>query len=433
MRNLFFSTQVEAAFYTLLVFSFGFLFRAADPLFLDVGFPWVWIVPVSIALRYGRQAAAISLTVVLLALVYALWTTPLSFDACRLWLLGGGVFTWICAEYQAYWVRKQFALNKKLEYLDTRMESLTRAHQLLNLSYQRLEQAFVVKPATLREAFADLRSLLHASRGDWKAELAKQVLELVAFYASLESVAIYACDQGKWNTEPLAKLGKPAEFSSEDTLFKQAMAEKKLSYLAVNTLKPNEVSRYLVVAPLWTAESELLGVLIVTRMPFLALHEEMLKVLGILLSYFSDDVAAARGAVTIQDRYPDCSSFFGCELNKMFRLYQQAGVDSSLVVYYFPKHHQKQDLIFAIQQNKRALDVVWQTVCGEQVLFFILLPMTERSMLEGYLSRLHDILREKFVGVDLLFQMQHRQISAYSEPLELINDLFVQVDLTERK
>lgn len=433
MRTSFFSKEVEAAFYTLVVFALGFLFRAADPLFLDVGFPWVWIVPVSIALRYGRSAAAVSLATVLFVLCYVLWTTPLSFDVVRLWLLGGGVFTWICAEYQAYWVRKQFALKKKLEYLDIRMESLTRAHQLLNLSYQRLEQAFVVKPATLREAFSDLRALLHESRGDWKADLAKKILELVAFYSSLESVAIYSYDQGKWNTEPLAKLGKPAEFSLEDTLFKRALSEKKLSYLAVNTLKPNEVSQYLVVAPLWTAEAELLGVLIVTRMPFLALNEEMLKVLGILLSYFSDDVSAARGALSIQERYPDCSSFFGSELSKMFRLYQQAGVDSSLVVYYFPKHHQKQDLIFAIQQNKRALDVVWQTVCGEQVLFFILLPMVERSMLEGYLSRSHDLLKEKFVGFDKLYEMQHRQISAYSDSLELIHDLFVEVDLTQRK
>lgn len=433
MRLSSFSRELEAAFYTALIFSSGLLFRPADPLFLDVGFPWVWIVPVSIALRYGRQAAAVSLITVLLIMCFLLFTTSLSFDACRIWFLGGAILTWVCAEYQSYWVQKQYSLKKKVQYLDARMESLTRSHQLLNLSYQRLEQAFVVKPATLREAFADLRLLLLSARGDWKRGIVKKLLEIVAFYSSLESAAIYAYEEGKWEMAPLAAIGKPAEFSLDDKLFKRAIEEKQLSYLAVNTLKPNEVSRYLVVAPLWTAESKLLGVLIVTHMPFLALHEEMLKVLGILLSYFADDIAAAQQAVRIQERYPDCSSFFGSELTKMFRLHKEAGIDSSVIVYYFPKHPQRQDIIFLIQKNKRALDVVWQTVCEDEILFYILLPLTERNMLQGYLDRLHTILKENFVGIEGLYIRQHRQISAYYDPLELLNDLFMKIDLTERK
>ncbi|MBV5350492.1 hypothetical protein JZU71_05070, partial [bacterium] len=64
------------------------------------------------------------------------------------------------------------------------------------------------------------------------------------------------------------------------------------AYQSVNRLGAGQQSDYLVAAPIRTSSGLILGLLLVTDMPFMALHRETLQILGVLLSYAADHVEA---------------------------------------------------------------------------------------------------------------------------------------------
>jgi polysaccharide biosynthesis protein PelD len=426
MDKITLSAYAEAITFSVLVLGLCFYLRPEDPLMITSNFPWIWFLPALIALRHGRLPGLVAAAGVLVVMAYNIRTTEHDWNSYRLWVLGGVTLTLICGEYYEYWLRRQFSLGKKEQYLDTRLESISRAYGVMRISHDRLEEAIIVKPATLREALTEIRHLLAKNHGELNHAIAEHYMGILSYQAELEDAGLYLLDEnGKWNLEPVATTGKAERLILDDVLIENCLNKKITTYFAVNFLEENEASRYLVAVPMLTAADELIGLLVVSKMPFLALNDETLKKLSLMLAYIADEIWATKNAQSIQAQYPDCPTFFASELLKLFHLYRIAKVNSCVVAYYFSEGPQVDEIRLALRQNIRGLDIVWEAKHYQKDTLLILMPLTEPTMFMGYIGRIEKLLEQQFqikIGGELL-KMQYRQLSDYTGAKSLLEDL----------
>jgi len=416
---------VETIFLSVITLLFCYYLSPQDPLLVHAQFPWLWLLPVLIALRHGRLSGLLATIMIVLAAMQTVYSTLFSWDSYQIWLLGGITLTLICAEYHSFWLRRQYGLKRKEQYLDTRIKSLSNAYGILRLSHDYLEESLIIKPATLRESFMNLRQLLMKYGGKLNEEIAGQYMELLAYNADLNSAALYLCHGKQWDKNPIAFIGENVPLLLDDVLVKRCLSKRQTSYIAINLLDHNETSAYLAVIPFQAADDRLLGLLIVSEMPFLVLNKETLKKLTMLLSYIADEVWASQQAIALQKIYPDCPSMFASELIKLYHLWKIGHLDSAIVTLRLQPNPQREDIISFLIQEKRALDIIWQTTQGDEIVLTTLMPLTDQSMLLGYLQRIRRLLmqEQKLTLGESPILLQHRQISAYSNIYLLLADL----------
>ena len=132
-----------------------------DPLNTHI-FPWIWMAPVLIALRYGVLMGVVSVLIFLLG--WLAWASGQSLSDAefpRLTFLGGTLMVMISGEFSGVWISRIRRVEELQHYTEQRLEMLTRRLYLLSLSHDRLEQDLIGRPASLREG---LKVLNRSSR-----------------------------------------------------------------------------------------------------------------------------------------------------------------------------------------------------------------------------------------------------------------------------
>jgi len=173
------------------------------------------------------------------------------------------------------------------------------------------------------------------------------------------------------------------------------------------------------------------GILLVSEMPFLALHRETLQIVGVLLAYATDHAEAAYEARHLLTVFTDCSAMFAAELYKMVRLRRELEVGSALVVVNILPTARLQDLCVALERQQRGLDHGWRRNLGWGVQFVTLMPFSGAAAVEGYKARLDEMF-----GRDFGLKIGEGGISfksfmvAADDPLNQLADLLVDVAVT---
>lgn len=416
----------ETMILSALTITFCLLSNAQDPLFIHASFPWVWLLPILIALRHGRECAAISVCFIVFIIIYTLRNLLYSWDSYQMWFLGGITVVIICAEYQNLWVKRQFGLYEREGYLNTRLKSLTEAYGVLRLSHDRLEESLINKPNTLREALYELRKLLFASPDLLNSIAVTQYIELIVYQTGITSLALYLYDGKEISKFPIAAQGKHKELNTNDILIKRCLKKHHTAYIALNILEENQTSDYLAVVPMKTADNKLLAILVIYDISFMLLNDETLKKVALLLSYIADEVSSAKNAKQIQEIYPDCPSLFASELLKLMHLYTISKIDSTVAIFCLEPHEDRNDILFTILKERRDLDIYWESMHDETIILLILMPLTERAMLKGYFERMQDLLwRRKEIKLgDPPVLFNYKQISDYDDAYTLLKGIF---------
>lgn len=423
MPNNMWMRYLETLLLTGIVLALTFYFKPGDPLLLSSSFPWIWFLPVLFGLRHGRVCALLSSAMIVLVMLYTMSRGYFYWDDYRIWALGGITLAIICGEYQAFWLRRLIKLLRKENYLAKRYEAISIAYGVVRLSHDRLEEALIVKPTTLREAFIELQALLRNVKGDLDHDTLKKFLEILAFYTGIDKIGLFIL--GKQKTVTIAEyLRDRGDLNFDDPLVKHCLKNQIASYYAVNILDEKESSDYIAVLPIKTIQGTLLGLLTIKEMSFLALNEETLKTLTLLLSYFADQEWAAKEAKALLQVYPDCPIDFAYEALKLENVYKTAQIDTSVAAFYFEPHPKRDDLYYLIKQQKRALDVVWETERNDTKILLFLMPLTERSMFMGYLNRIEMLVKQDSqlkLGESPIL-LRHYQLSAYKNIVPLLKD-----------
>ncbi|MDA0190865.1 MAG: PelD GGDEF domain-containing protein [Proteobacteria bacterium] len=400
----------ESLMLPLLAVALGIWLNPLDPLWTAAGFPWAWLAPVILALRYGPFAGLAGAAVLLVAWLAFNLAGWLPGEFPKVNFLGGLILVMLCGEFSSLWVARTRRAEGVQLYLDQRLEYLTHQYYLLRLSHDRLEQDLIGRPMAMRDALGALNALIARQAGDTAAANgtgatalpgADGLLRLFAQYCQLEAAALHAVRDGVVEAQPAARIGAaPDLFDAADPLLARALENERLSHVAADLAAGENPSRYLIAAPLTTLDGRVLAVLLVERVPFFALHEEMLQTLNLLLGYYADGLSMHTLAAPLRADCPACPPEFAFELQRLWRVRRDSEVPSVLVALEFRPHPQFDGLAEQIARQRRALDVNWLIEAPTHKVLLTLMPLAGAAAAEGYLARIESLVRPK--GVDSL-------------------------------
>jgi hypothetical protein len=353
---------------------------------------------VLVALRYGVAPGFVSSLILIAAwkLMDHLSETHESFP--EQFFLGGLILSMLCGEFSAAWGARLRRAEETNHYIDERLSRITLRHLLLRLSHDRMEQEILTKPVTLRDALGGLRQLTSAN-GDAHKPASLSLLQLLTQYCQLESSAIFVAS-GEGGYLRTSEIGSPPDLRADDPLLTYALEHRSLSHLLIGGLADVELpSPFLVIAPILTSDKKLLGVLAIDRMPFLALNEENLQMLSVMLGYYADCVNEAEGSRHFFERFPDAPADFAAEFSRLLQLQRSFDINSHVVVLSFDNDEIGRQAIAQLTHIRRGLDIPWQVKAGDRLLLVNLMPLANNSAVDGYLLRLETILKDS-MGLD---------------------------------
>jgi hypothetical protein len=392
-----FGPWAETAVITLIACALGWWAAPDDPLLQHSGFPWLWLAPVLVALRYGVMPGIFSAIGLLGDWGLLLALSEQAPDLPRAYFVGGVLLVLICGEFHAVWSNRVERRNEANAYLDERLNRLTRRYLLLRLSHDRIEQELLVKPGSLRDALLRLREINPGAAPDTPLPDIDELLALMAQYCQLEAAAVYLVPQDDGDapvlSAPLTVIGKPPQLQADDPMLLRALERRSLVHIAEQA----EAS-HLVVAPILTSDDRLLGILAVSHMPFFALNRENLQLLDLLLGYYADVVQGGDEAQRLRLELPGCPWPFVEELVRVQRIQQRVGVASHVVVFRF-SGDQAFEIAGEVERMRRGLDVIWPVDTGTHAALAVLLPLSSSAASEGYILRIEHWLKDRY-GID---------------------------------
>ena len=410
------------------------VFVPDDPLLIQTGFGWIWILPALLALRDGTLLGAAS-GVILLAAWYLLHSgvdpaMPLSLvhgfmdspNARRFpihFFFGGFVLTLLCGQFGDIWGTRLRQGQVAHDYLAERLAILTRNQFMLRLSHERLEQDLMSRPATLRDSLVQLRQFTlaqdsHAGEtGDVPLRGAQSFLNAAAQACQFERASIHAWRGKGALAEAAAQVGEPFPFVPDDPLIREALDSHTLTHVASVTQQAAAQSAYVVCVPLVDALKQPIGLLVVHSMPFLALNSDNLQFLVVLCHFYSDGVRHAAVTRDILQAFPSCPYEFALDYARLARLARDTGITSALVALVFEHSERRETLFQHVLRSRRALDAQWVRRDERRLTVLTLMPLAAEGAVDGYLLRIEDNLRGQF-GVD--FEAAHVAVHAIAVP-----------------
>lgn len=392
-----FGAWVEAVVITAIACALGWWAAPGDPLLLHSGFPWLWLAPVLVALRYGVMPGVFSAIGLLgnWAVFVELGGEPAELP--RAYFVGGLLLTLICGEFHAVWNHRRMRHDETNSYLSERLGQLTRRYLLLRLSHDRVEQDLLVRPASLRGALLRLRELNPGVSATMPLPGVDDLLQLMAQYCQLEAAAVYAPPRYAGDHyavgQQLAAIGRPAPLNGDDPMLRKVLEGHRLVHVA-----EEGETQQLVIAPILASNDEVLGVLTVSYMPFFALNQENLQLIDLLLGYYADVVQGGEEAQALRQELPGCPWPFVEELVRIQRVQRRSGMVSHVVVFRFGGD-KAYEIVGELERMRRGLDVIWPLDQGKQPALAVLLPLSSSAASEGYILRIEHWLKDRY-GID---------------------------------
>lgn len=367
-----------------------------NPLLLNTGFPWVWVMPLVIALRYGTLMGALSAALLLGGwyVFYGSGASPQPFP--NLFFLGGLLFVLVAGQFGDIWNARLARARQVNGYLSDRLAALTKNHFLLRLSHDRLENDLLARPTTLRDTLTQLRQVALNDHAKTSLPGSEAFLKLATQACQLEVAALFEMKDGELVKEPLVSLGGKVVLDPTDPLVDYCITTRTLAHVRVPELRHMSGTRYLAVAPVLSGDHELLGVVAVEHMPFLSVNHENLQFLMVLLGYYADGVRHAEATRNILTAVPDCPYEFALDYSRLARLQRDTGMESTVVALIFDMDEERNALYEHVRRSSRALDVTWAVQGTSHRAFLTLMPFAGDSAVSAYLVRIEDSLEAQF-------------------------------------
>lgn len=402
---------------TLPLISVGLAWWLIPERTFNASFPWIWLAPVLVALRYGLLPSLASITVLVLV-SYALQSYGF---IIRPWsreqFIGGVLLTVLCGQFGDLWRRRLERQNFMARYSEERLQALTRDFYITRLSHDILEQALITEPATLRNALQDLHRRLGQEQASLEGGAVQELMTLLGVYGRLEAAALFRCDNLHVERDPVATLGTRFTLDPADPLVTEAMEKDLNAYYSVAQLVSERTSRYLAVLPLKSYHGRRYGLLVIRDMAFLALNEENLLMLAAILGYFADEITAYEDSRPLREKVPACPPRFARELLHLAHLKFLVGMDSILLGIVIPASTRQHQILETLERSKRGLDLHWRVDAPDgAVILLKLMPLTRTVGAEGFLHRIDALLQDRFHA-----DRRELGLRVHYEPLPTIN------------
>lgn len=390
---------LETAVLTLLAAAIAYRISPSDPFLLRSAFPWLLFAPALLALRYGALPGLASI-----AILGTLWLLErnaglVSGNPPALHLTGALILTLVCGEFAGLWQARLSRAEGSLRYVSEKLDRLTRQHYLLLMSHQRLEQDQLARPVTLRAALARIRRLAAEEAPPGELPGARPLMSLLAQFAQLEVASLHECRAGAPAVQPLAAIGPATPLDPADPIVRHCLDTREICHVQTEPLAGAAGERYVVVAPVASSDGRLVALLAVEQMPFLALHQETLSVLAVLLGYYADALGVSRAARIMQRALPGCPIEFADELSRVHRMRLEHDVPSALLLLHLESHPDRADFAAFLRRQMRDLDMIWEPPAPDAEApsaLLLLLPLADAAAAADAIDRLENALETRY-------------------------------------
>lgn len=372
-----------------------YLFQPADPLLLDISFPWIWLAATIFALRYGALLGVLAGLCVLVAWLLFYGQGDYS-EFPSMLFVGGMVQLVLTGHFCDVWTNRVHREKSVNEYLENRLVAITNNHYLLRISHERLEKDLLAKPSTLRDAVGHLRELSAADNQRGVLPNVQAVLEFAALSCQIGEASIFPVIGHEPSSEAVAFVGEQFELDARDPLVHECLETHTLVHL--RQLDGQE-SAFLACVPILSSVDRVVGVLVVRRMPFLSLNFDNLQLLRVLINYYADGIEQRELVRPVQRFIPECPYDFALELGRLAHMQRVSGVQSSLVALVIPRGPVGDSLFDQTVRYHRALDLAWSFGTETAQVSMVILPLADEYGVEGYLLRIESNFRSQF-GTD---------------------------------
>ena len=391
----------------LLTFTYlcvGYLLNPSDICIMGGEFSYILILLSIITLFHGFENGMLGVGIVAFAMWYFYATFPyMQFLTILMMIL-------ILSEFHYYWSKKIREASTDSEYKNIKLNELSRAFYSLKISHDQLEKNYVTKPMSLRNSMMSIKEM----QGDREEKFNAFFKLLEKSFNITTGAIVYKHSNGKFAV--IAKSSDAfGEFDLQDQLINKAIDMKKPTYVSNEEIRQ---SRYIAVIPAMQ-EDEIVGLLLIEKIPFMSFNRENLTSISIILEYFFHQNRKQNFLVKENRLHVITDQEFRYAYFRLYGFFNTNSVDSTVLVLKLCDELLALRLYELIQRRMRALDRV--TFIEQENLFTIsvLFPLAHKSVALGFLNTLYrsmpDLKEDQFeymlFGFDKI-DLYNRYISA---------------------
>lgn len=408
------SRVLETLLWPVLFVFFCFISNPDNPFYINEGFPWPWLGPWLIGLRYGVGYGAAAALGLLGSWALLASSPSAAAQFPRLYFLGGAIATLIAGEFGSYWRMHVLRLQESLHFLNDKVERLTRRLYLVKLSHDELEYEMVDRPGTLRESLIELRVLMDRHTRENPLEEvglpgAQFMLDFVVQHCRIESAAMYAV-----RMEPTIELtrvavaGRMRDPANDDPMVVRALESGYQVHLQDALMESAPSHQLIAATPLISSERLPFGLVAIGSMPFTALTTDNLQTIAVLVESYADYLRLSLNASDILHQWPDAPRGLAGEFAWLSRLFNEFGLASRCVVWRV-RHAREQEMLGEVLQLHSRGETAWRWPLDSKVqsgkpCVIALVPFTDAAGVRIYKQRIFDSMDRSFgdLGVDQL-------------------------------
>ena len=399
------SRVLESALWPAVVVYLCWLSYPANPFYIDDGFPWPWVGPWLIALRYGVGYGFASVVGLLVT-----WSLVASVpDFPRLYFLGGAIVTLIAGEFGSYWRMRMTRLQESLDFLNDKVQRITRRLYLVKLSHDELEYEMVDRPGTLRESLIQLRVLMDGQTRTGAAQStsmpgAQVMLDFIVQQCRVDSAAIYSVRmEPHLELTQVATAGGMEAVRSDDPIIVHALETGHSVHLQDALMALSKRKQIIAVTPMISTQGQPFGLLAIGGMPFTSLNNENLQTIAVLLESYSDYLRLTLQANEILADWPEAPRSLAGEFAWLNRLRLNFGQPSRCAVWRI-QHAREQEMLNHLHELHSRGETAWRWPVGRTDLsqaqskpcVIALVPFTDEAGMRVYTQRIFDSMAKSF-------------------------------------
>ena len=396
----------ETIIITILYLALGYTIDPNDICMVDKDAPYLIMFLAIITLFHGLESGILSLTII----TVTMWFSYETFQYID--FLVALIMTMIYSQFHRYWTNKINKMHFDAEYRSRKISELSRAFYTLKISHDQLEKNYVVKPMSIRNSIEyilqkNTQNIKEENKFEQVTQNYKDFLELLEKSFNLtEGIIVYTLDHYNRHSKDDFKhfiqnghIVSNHKLDSSDTLenilqdyiIDKAIRQKRPVYLSDEAGEPSLTTdihhSYLAAIPS-VYEGDILGMLLIKKMSFMAFNKENLTAISILLDYFMIEIG--NKTLLLNYKYLPLvkEEEFNVEFTRLKFIDQKYHVTSVTILIKIQSKLQGTRLYELIDKILRSLDLVTVVEYNGFYNIVILLALNDKAAAKGFLNRL---------------------------------------------
>ena len=386
---------IEAILLPIIIPALVWLFGRADVFFLQTAFPWLILIPILTATRYGTWYGLLSLAIFsTFCLFYVMqFQSELIQNAIQV-LTGGLLLVILTGGIAERWKKQTQKQAQQLKDCHQSTNQSEQALQLLHISYSQLEEEMVTTTQSLTGSLRLLEASLEQPRSKKERLLlvVEKMRNILQQYDWLETAAFYHVNtKGKLNPTAIGRIGIILNNLHEDPLIAKVIKSKQSIRLNRKSATSPEFanSQLQAAIPMIDHNGHLWGVLAVQRMTSSTFIQQNLNLLALLCGYVANLLSSA------QQPTPDSNLLF-TEISTALNVVLNTVKSVTLMSVEIPASSQQNDYQTFFASKVHGANRIWRLQKNKKVILIILLPLFNANNTKQWQQNIENTFSKQF-------------------------------------